>query len=99
MAHPGHLHDVETVRGEIGIKLRDLVRNDFMGRSHSTATDGEGVLGASYLDRRDGRCDEDYFLLDPTSGQLESLYGTDLERRYRDYRGTHHGEKSYLNGK
>jgi hypothetical protein len=99
MAHPGHLHDVEAVHGEIGMRLRDLVRGDFMWWTHSTAPNGEVAVGASFLDRRDAAHDEDNFLLDSTTGQLESLYGTDLERRHRAYRGTHHGDKAHLNCK
>lgn len=79
-----------------GFTLRDSKRNTFLGATLSQSRENELVLGLSYQDLKDGKTDEDHFLVNLTEASANHFPKGRYEKINNSYIGTHRGDKGYL---
>lgn len=76
---------------------RDATRNTFLGITLTIPEPDAYVVGVAWEDSKDGRHDEDVYVVDPATATVKPYYQGRWELVDARYRGTHHGDKSYLN--
>jgi hypothetical protein len=79
-----------------GIAQRSPSRHTPLGITISEPEPKVFMMGRAQIDHKDGKTDEDFFLVNLAANTFAPCRPSELERRYPGYLGAHHGEKAYL---
>lgn len=86
-----------TVLADADINPRSRDRNRHVGYTFTHPDANTLVFGDAYFDRKDAAYNEDFFVIDLLSPHwIWCYYGRSWEQMKPAYRGTHRGDKSYL---
>lgn len=78
------------------LQLRDNENNVYLGYTLTRPTLDSFVFGLAYDDKKEGRHNEDFFVLNRPNQTMEKYYKGSWEQINQRYKNTHKGDKSYL---